>query len=981
MSSLYSLFLSQAYQDCWDDYNRSLKLRNFPKWDYVILTASNEQQAEEFRKQIEERKKFLPTGTKFAAIPDRGGKRVGSGGATLEVLKYLHEREETFEGLRVLVIHSGGDSKRVPQYSALGKLFSPVPHELPNGRNSTLFDEFMISMSSVPSRIREGMVLLSGDVLLLFNPLQIDYNNVGAAAISFKEHVETGKNHGVYLNGADGNVKCCLQKKSVEVLREVGAVNESDCVDIDTGALIFSTDMMNSLYSLIVTEEDYDRHVNEKTRLSLYADFLYPLAEDSTLEAFYQEKPEGEFCEELTEARKRVWDVLRPYRMKLLRLAPAKFIHFGTTREILELMSGGVDEYQDLGWGRLVGSSIRNHNAAGYNSVLSTKASVGADCYLEVSYVHGNSKVGSHCVLSYIDIQDRIIPDNVVLHGLKQRDGKFIVRIFGVNDNPKENQLFGRNLDELEKKFGIKLWENQTGHTLWSANLYAEADTIQEAVDASLELYAFVTEEKEFDRNSWNLVSHKSLCAGFNDADPDAIIAWNRRMADLVAMDEITKAIQNQTPVGELRKMHSLTKIQKEWLRKRLKKADFSEKMRLHYYLGVLLDDENEVQECFRTIQSEVLESTIKHLSYNENAKIVTDHHTVKLPLRVNWGGGWSDTPPYCNENGGTVLNVAILLNGEKPVEVTLEKIDELKIVFDSRDMDVHGEFDTIEPLQETGDPFDPFALQKACLLACEIIPKEGHELSEILKRLGGGFVMHSEVTNVPKGSGLGTSSILSAACVKTVFEFMGIEYTEEDLYSHVLAMEQIMSTGGGWQDQVGGITPGLKYITSMPGVEQQIKVTHVEIPEETKKELDERFVLIYTGQRRLARNLLRDVVGRYVGNEPDSLFALEEIQKTAALMRFELERGNVDGFAKLLDYHWELSKKVDAGSSNTLIEQIFSSIEDLIDGKLVCGAGGGGFLQVILKKGVTKQEVEEHLNKVFMDSLVGVADCKLVWE
>ena len=147
------------------------------------------------------------------------------------------------------------------------------------------------------------------------------------------------------------------------------------------------------------------------------------------------------------------------------------------------------------------------------------------------------------------------------------------------------------------------------------------------------------------------------------------------------------------------------------------------------------------------------------------------------------------------------------------------------------------------------------------------------------------------------------------------------------------------------------------------------------------KQELSDRFVLIYTGQRRLARNLLRDVVGRYVGNEPESLFALEEIQKTAALMRFELERGNVDGFASLLDYHWELSKKVDAGSSNTLIEQIFSSIEELIVGKLVCGAGGGGFLQVILKKGVTRQQVEERLNEVFMDSLVGVADCRLVWE
>lgn len=978
MKNRSSLFLSQAYRDCWDDYNRSLKLKKFPRWDYVILTASNEQQAEGFRKQIEERKSFLPKHTKFVAIPDRDGLRVGSGGATLEVLKYLRSQEESFEKLRVLVIHSGGDSKRVPQYSALGKLFSPVPHKLPNGRNSTLFDEFMICMSSVPSRIREGMVLLSGDVLLLFNPLQIDYNNVGAAAISFKEHVETGKNHGVYLNGENGNVKCCLQKKSVEVLRSVGAVNDSDCVDIDTGALIFSTEMMESLYSLIAAPEDYDRHVNAKTRLSLYADFLYPLAENSTLEDFYKENPEGEFCPELTAARERVWNVLRPYRMKLLRLAPAKFIHFGTTREILGLMNGGVDEYKDLGWSRIVGSSIKG-NTAGYNSVLSSRSTIGEGCYLEVSYVHRNSKIGDHCVLSYIEVADREIPDNVVLHGLKQRDGSFVVRIFGIGDNPKENKLFGKDLDELEQKLGVRLWEN-SAHSLWEANLYAEADNIQDGVDAALNLYRIVNDESAADIEQWRNAEKKSLCSGFNAADPDAIIAWNRRMEDLVAMDEITKAIRHKVPAQKLRKRTTLTKIQREWLEKRLDKSDFSERMRLHYYLGVVLEDENEIQECFHIIQAEMLEATIKSLSYNENARIVTDRHTVNLPLRVNWGGGWSDTPPYCNENGGTVLNVAILLNGKKPVEVTLERIDELKIVFDSRDMDVHGEFDTIEPLQATGDPFDPFALQKACLLACGIIPQKGYKLEDILRRLGGGFVMHSEVTDVPKGSGLGTSSILSAACVKAVFEFTGIEFTEEDLYAHVLAMEQIMSTGGGWQDQVGGATPGLKYISSMPGLKQEIKVTHVEIPESARKELDERFVLIYTGQRRLARNLLRDVVGRYVGNEPDSLFALEEIQKTAALMRFELERGNVDGFAKLLDYHWELSEKVDAGSSNTLIEQIFSSIEELIDGRLVCGAGGGGFLQVILKKGITREDVENRLNEVFMDSLVGVADCKLVW-
>lgn len=144
-------------------------------------------------------------------------------------------------------------------------------------------------------------------------------------------------------------------------------------------------------------------------------------------------------------------------------------------------------------------------------------------------------------------------------------------------------------------------------------------------------------------------------------------------------------------------------------------------------------------------------------------------------------------------------------------------------------------------------------------------------------------------------------------------------------------------------------------------------------------EDINERFCLIYTGQRRLARNLLRDVVGRYVGNEPDSLYALNEIQKVAALMRFELERGKIDEFADLLNYHWELSRKVDAGSTNTLIDQIFLSIEDLIDAKMVCGAGGGGFLQVILKKGVQKADVHKRLKDVFQDNPVDVWDCEII--
>ena len=208
-----------------------------------------------------------------------------------------------------------------------------------------------------------------------------------------------------------------------------------------------------------------------------------PFAEDSTLEKFYDEKPEGEFCAELHAARAEVWKVLRPYRMKLLRLAPAKFIHFGTTREILALMSGGVDAYKALGWSKKVNSSISG-NTAGYNSVLSERAEIGDDCYLEVSFVHSKASVGKNVVLSYIDIHDEQIPDDVVLHGLKQKDGKFVCRIYGVEDNPKENRLFGMNLEEALEQVGIQpseVWD-QEEHLLWFAKIYPECGNIRDGI-------------------------------------------------------------------------------------------------------------------------------------------------------------------------------------------------------------------------------------------------------------------------------------------------------------------------------------------------------------------------------------------------------------------------------------------------------------------------------------------------------------------
>ena len=999
MNNQISLFLSQSYSDAWDDYLRSLTRPDFARWDYVLLTASNERQAEGFRIHLEERIRngWLPKQTHFAVLADEGNVRIGSGGATLGVLKYIaeHNGKASFDGLRILVIHSGGDSKRVPQYSALGKLFSPVLHELPDGRVSTLFDEFIIINSGVPSRIRDGMLLLSGDVMLLLNPLQIDFSGEGAAAISVKESVEIGINHGCYLRGANDLVARFLHKQPVELLHEYGAVNEQGDIDLDTGAVIFSSQILAALYGLISYEGHFDenaykKYVNDTVRLSLYGDFLYPLASESTLEDFYKEKPEGVFSDELYQARTAVWYALRPFRMKLLRLAPAKFIHFGTTREIMRLVSKEISDYSYFNWTKQANSSIADAHVAGYNSILAEDVQCGQNCYLEVSHVHNGAVVGSNTLLSYVDIEGMTIPSDVVLHGLKQRDGRFVVRIYGIEDNPKVTleegcTFLGETLEMFMSQNGLTandIWDDDD-RTLWTAKLYPTAETIKEAVEAALNLYDII--HKNGDIKAWRSAERKSLMSGFGNADPRALIDWGNRMSELVRMERLMGMIQSGRCITEAQTLlqeNHLTAIQKEWLEDRQELVGLAERMRLHYFIGHSLegaDGQYEISKSFSCLRRALVEEIQKNINSNRNPKIVKDSHVVRLPLRVNWGGSWSDTPPYCIEKGGTILNAAILLNGKKPVEVTLTRLDEPKIVFASQDSDTYGEFTEIQRLQRTGDPFDPFALQKATLLACGILPSSGGDLRTILDGLGGGFRMQTEVTGVPKGSGLGTSSILAAACVKALFEFMGISYSQQELYRYVLAIEQIMSTGGGWQDQVGGLSVGIKYSRTSPGVDQEIHVETVEISEETKKELNERFALIYTGQRRLARNLLRDVVGRYLGNEPEVIDALNEVQKVAALARFELERGNIDGFAMQLNQHWKLSKKIDLGSTNTVIEQIFSSIDDLIIGRMICGAGGGGFLQVVLKKGITRDELHSRLKTVFRDNNIDIWNCMLI--
>ena len=953
-----SLLLQQQYLDTWENYILAKESKIHPTWDYVAITASNDFQAKGYEHQIQQRIEFLPKRTKFITVPDEGNQRVGSGGATLSVLRKIKQLEGTFSGLRILVIHSGGDSKRIPQYSALGKLFSPVPRVLPDGRSSTLFDEIIISMSSVATRIQEGMVLLSGDVLLLFNPLKIDFSLSDVGCLTFKIQPEIGKNHGVFISGKNGYVIKCLQKRSVEVLKAQGAVDENGFVDIDTGAIIFSCKYMDVLYSLIDTDEKYFNIVNSKVRLSLYIEFLFPLGLQSTLELFLKEKPEGEMCDELIEVRKKIWDLIKEnnFKLKQIKLSPSAMIHFGSIQEIMTLMNTGMDDYRDIGWNNIINSS--SDKISSYNSILTPGCRVGENSYVELSYVHRKAKVGKNSLLSFVEVNDVTIPEDVVLHGLKQNNGKIVCRIFGIHDNPKENKLFGKNINELP--FGLD-------GNLWEAKLYPECDTMKEAIDNALNIYNtsmnFVTPGYV---DEWKKYTKKSLSS---------------KMTDLVKCGKVERLIYEKKNVENVKGLFDTNKLnndQQSWLKAKLDRSDFSEKIRLLYYMGVAIGDDNLINQSFSEVKNSIIEQNLRDKKYDTSLRIIKNKHKVSLPLRVNFAGGWTDTPPYCMENGGKILNCPILLDGSRPVEVCIEKIKEKKIILESKDLDEKCEYTNIEDIQDVDDPFEPFSLQKAALLICGIIPRNGGNLDEILERLGSGFVIHSEIVDTPKGSGLGNTSILAAACTKAILEFFGIKFTENDLFNDVLAIEQIMGTGGGWQDQVGGVSKGINLVTSEKGIKQNIVKRRLNISDNTMKQLKERFCLIYTGERRLQRNLLKDVVKRYIGNVGDNIRALDKIKGLADEMAYALESDNINLFASLLNCHLQYSKMIDSGATNGLIDKIFEIIDDMIDGKMVCGAGGGGFLQVILKKNVTKEMLHNKLRGIFPDSEIDVWECNI---
>jgi fucokinase len=211
----------------------------------------------------------------------------------------------------------------------------------------------------------------------------------------------------------------------------------------------------------------------------------------------------------------------------------------------------------------------------------------------------------------------------------------------------------------------------------------------------------------------------------------------------------------------------------------------------------------------------------------------------VKLPVRVDFVGGWSDTPPWSLERAGCVLNMAIALEGSLPVCAIVERTPKLG-VFISDDSNNNIYINDPASIAAPFDNDDHFRLVKSALLVTGII---NHRVL-----LESGLKIETSA-RVPRGSGLGTSSILAAAVVKGLFEIMGEDACNERVARAVLILEQIMGTGGGWQDQIGGLYPGIKCTSSFPGQPLLLQVIPLMVQPHLVEELEKRLLVVFTGQ------------------------------------------------------------------------------------------------------------------------------------
>ena len=871
------------------------------------------------------------------------GKKLGSGGGTTWLLQqaYQESRELSFQKWlrkeKRLLLHAGGQGRRLPAYSPSGKVLMPIP-VFRWERGQRLSQDLLSLQVPLYERIMkeapEGLhtMVVSGDVYIRATDALQPIPDVDVVCYGLWLGAEIAKDHGVFVMSrhSPSELKCMLQKPSVETLNQL---LKDHLYLTDIGVWLLSDRAIEVMMKRSMKD-------GEVTNYDMYSQFGCCLGTNPTLD-------DAE---------------LKELKVAILPLPGGEFYHYGTSPEIisstLAVQNLVNDQREIMHHSRKPQPSMFIQNSETWIKITSENHHL----WIENSCVSEQWKLSHNHIITgvpenqwEIELQAGQCVDIVPIG----EDG-YAVRPYGFDDKFRGNidsastMFIGHPFMEWAKERQIQIQETcdiqsahifpvvhdigdvglvlrwmlnepyqQGGKMLWERATKLSADEISDKAN----LVRLFQQRKENRMKNWPFLANNYAHSVFYQVDLED------------AAHEFAK--------GNIAMPHPLS--DDEPLLTRIHDAMFRSELERSKGLPYQANEEKAFGLLRQGLTSQALAKKQSPRMSVYSDQIVWG----RSPVRIDIAGGWTDTPPYCLMEGGNVVNFAIELNGQPPLQAYVKPCKEPHVVLRSIDLgasEIVKTYDEIADFRKVGNPF---SIPKAALVLSGFHPDFSSEpytsLEEQLRAFGCGIEL-TLLSAIPAGSGLGTSSLLASTVLGALNDFCGLLWDKSEIGHRTLVLEQLLTTGGGWQDQFGGLLPGVKLLQTGREFYQNPTVRWLPSRLYTEPEYHACHLLYYTGITRTAKKILSEIVRKMFLNQHEEIAMLREM-KTHAMDMFEaIQRENFDEMGKLVGKTWIQNQSLDSGTNPPEVRRLTDLIDDLCLGYKLPGAGGGGYLYMIAK-------------------------------
>ena len=793
------------------------------------------------------------------------GHRLGSGGGTAWLLQEAYRSQETGVGSQEfeawlakekrILIHAGGQSKRLPSYAVSGKVLMPLPvfrwergQKLSQDLMSVQLPLYEKMMAAAPESLHTMVV--SGDVLIrATQPLQ-PIPDADVVCYGLWLDASVAKNHGVFVSDrrTPSVLKQMLQKPSVQTLAEL---QKDHFYLTDIGVWLLSDKAVKLLAQKCSDNSQLSTLNSQLKEYDLYSEFGCALGTDPS-------KPDDE---------------ISSLKVAILPLAGGEFYHFGTSREMIastmRLQNLVNDQREIMHIDRKPHPSIFVQNSVMKIPFTEENTNVWVE----------NSFVGSRWHLTHDHVITGV-PENDWEISLEPGD---CIDVVPVGESDYEVRRY--RIDEP-----------------LNSNEVAERANLKRLFE----------QRRKYRKENWQALAKNWRHSVFYQLDlADAAEAFEKEQIPL------------PEPLGE----------------------DAPLMTRIHN--AMFLGDSEKAFALLR-------EGLCKYAATDQQqpSLCVADDQIVwgRSPVRIDIAGGWTDTPPYCLMEGGNAINFAIELNGQPPLQAYVKPSKEPRIVLRSIDLGAVEVIETNEQLMDFMHVGSPFSIPKAALVLAGFgANSQLSTLHSQLEAFGAGIEL-TLLSAIPAGSGLGTSSILALTVLGALNDFCGLGWDKNEIGRRTLMLEQMLTTGGGWQDQFGGVLGGVKLLQTGRGFDQSPQVRWLPNDLWTQPEYRACHLLYYTGITRTAKSILAEIVRRMFLNHHEELNMLREMKAHTMEMYEAIQRNDFQQMGLLVRKTWQQNQALDSGTNPPQVAALTNLIDDLCLGYKLPGAGGGGYLYMIAK-------------------------------